>query len=74
MREACEALRLIDQDGMTAEERERLGEPVEQGKEMGRLYRLAMRKAGIWDGVPVEYARLQTETPPKNGFNEGWTR
>lgn len=74
MREACEALRLIDGEGMTAEEREKLGEPVEQSKEMGRLYRLAMRKTGIWDGLPLEYARLQTETPPKNGFNEGWTR
>ncbi|RMZ22664.1 hypothetical protein D0859_13305 [Hortaea werneckii] len=76
MASACEALRLIDNHGLTTEERGKLaaeGEPT-GGKEMGRLFRIAMRKDGVWDGVPIEYARIQTETPPREGFNEGWTR
>ncbi|RMY12706.1 hypothetical protein D0868_02413 [Hortaea werneckii] len=74
MASACEALRLIDNHGLTAEERGQLGADGEPGKEMGRLFRIAMRKDGVWDGVPIEYARIQTETPPREGFNEGWTR
>jgi large subunit ribosomal protein L40 len=74
MKDACEALRLIDNHGLTAEDRARLGEPPEEGKEMGRLYRIAMLKNGIWDGVPVEYARIQTDSPPRDGWNHAWTR
>lgn len=74
MQAACEALRLIDQHGLTADERSRLGEPEAEGKEMGRLYRVAMRKDGIWDGVPIEYARIQTDSPSRNGWNHAWTR
>lgn len=74
MANACEALRLIDTHGLTAEERLKLGEGVAPGNQMGRLYRLAMMKTGIWGGLPIEYGRIQTETPPKDGWNHGWTR
>lgn len=75
MHNACEALRLIDDCGLTAEDRVKLGESPEEGKEMGRLYRIAMQKKGIWDGVPIEYARLQTESPGRDGgWNYAWTR
>ncbi|KAF2717082.1 hypothetical protein K431DRAFT_349869 [Polychaeton citri CBS 116435] len=82
MRYACEQLRLIDNNGLTFEERERLGVSHEEasasggtkGKEEGRLYRIAMQKKGIWEGVPIEYARIQTETPARDGWNSSWTR
>nr|POF16578.1 hypothetical protein CFP56_24096 [Quercus suber] len=75
MREACEALRLTDMYGLTTKEREQLDAPMEGGgKDVGRLYRIAMKKDGVWDGVPIEYARLQTETPPREGYNTEWTR
>ena len=74
MNAACEALRLIDNHGMTADERSRLGVEGGDSKEMGRLYRIAMMKNDVWKGVPIEYARIQTETPPRGGWNEGWMR
>ncbi|KAK3067710.1 hypothetical protein LTR53_015253 [Teratosphaeriaceae sp. CCFEE 6253] len=76
MASACEALRLIDSHGLTAEERSRLGEPElsQGGQDVGRLYRIAMRKDGVWKGAPIEYARIQTETPPRDGWNHAWTR
>ncbi|KAL9072864.1 MAG: hypothetical protein Q9157_004944 [Trypethelium eluteriae] len=46
----------------------------EGGKELGRLYRLAMEKKGIWQGVPIEYARIQTDTPGREGWDHGWKR
>lgn len=74
MASACEALRLIDNQGLTAEERLKLGEGEAEGNQMGKLYRIAMQKKGIWDGVPIEYARIQTDTPAKDGWNHAWTR
>jgi large subunit ribosomal protein L40 len=74
MAAACEALRLIDNHGLTAEERLRLGAGESEGSQMGKLFRIAMQKKGIWDGVPIEYARIQTDTPPREGWNHGWTR
>jgi large subunit ribosomal protein L40 len=74
MATACEALRLIDNRGLTAAERLELGEPEAEGQQIGKLYRVAMQKKGIWDGVPIEYARIQTDTPPKDGWNHSWTR
>ena len=71
---ANEALRHIDDRGLSAADRVKLGEPPAEGKETGRLFRIAMRKDGVWDGVPIEYARLQTETPGREGWNHGWTR
>ena len=47
---------------------------AERQKEVGRLYRTAMLKTGVWEGVPIEYARAQTETPPRNGWDHAWTR
>lgn len=65
MREACEALRLMDERGMAGQE---------GGKDVGRLYRIAMEKKGIWDNVPIEYARIQMEYPSREGWNHDWTR
>ena len=69
MRDACEELRLACGDG-------------------GRLYRQAIHKKGLYGGltaetqdeglgnggIPLEYARVQTEGPPTGGFNENWKR
>jgi len=61
MHAACEELRTMDPPGT---------------KDAGRLYRIAMEKKGIYghDGVPIEYARWQTDTPGKEPWNHGWTR
>ncbi|KAH8808122.1 hypothetical protein F5884DRAFT_791118 [Xylogone sp. PMI_703] len=61
MSDACEELRLLDPPGT---------------KDAGRLYRIAMEKKGIFGhgGVPIEYARHQTETPGKVAWNHAWTR
>jgi large subunit ribosomal protein L40 len=62
MRRACGQLRLIGSDGMPG------------GPDEGKLYRIAMEKRGVWQGVPIEYARLQTEWPSRDGWNHEWTR
>ena len=62
MRAACEALRTMGDDGMPG------------GVNEGRLYRNAMLKHGVWQGVPIEYARTQTEWPSKEGWNHEWKR
>jgi large subunit ribosomal protein L40 len=61
MHSACEELRNFDPPGQ---------------KDAGRLYRIAMEKKGIFKhgGVPIEYARAQTETPAREAWNHGWTR
>ena len=43
-------------------------------KDVGRLYRIAMEKKGIFQGVPIEYARIQTDTPPRSGWDHEWKR
>lgn len=62
MNNACEELRLIGENGLPG------------GKDEGRLFRIAMRKEGTWQGAPIEYARMQTEWPSRDGWNHGWTR
>lgn len=62
MRKACEELRLIGSNGLPG------------GKDEGRLFRTAMMKKGVWQGMPIEYARIQTEWPSKDGWNHAWTR
>lgn len=59
MRAACEALRLTDGPGTRPE---------------GYLYRVAMEKKGVYGlhGVPIEYARAQTDTPAKTPWNHDW--
>ncbi|GAB7350573.1 hypothetical protein MBLNU459_g1149t1 [Dothideomycetes sp. NU459] len=75
MRDACEALRLMDGHGMVVAGGGGGGEAAAQAsKDVGRLYRIAMEKKGIWDGVPIEYARIQTEGPSRDGWNHAWTR
>ena len=65
MHHACEALRDTDESGLTT---------AEGGKNVGRLYRTAMLKMGVWNGIPIEYARPQTDTPGREGWNHGWKR
>ncbi|EAT84345.1 hypothetical protein HBH56_043020 [Parastagonospora nodorum] len=80
MRAACEHLRLMDSHGNRVDESKAGGQGPdpgtigEGGKDVGRLYRSAMIKRGIWGSVPVEYARLQTDYPGREGWNHGWTR
>lgn len=52
--------------GAREQEMEELRSAAGRQKEVGRLYRIAMMKGGVWDGVPIEYARGQTETPPRS--------
>lgn len=61
MHSACEELRILDAPG---------------AKDAGRLYRIAMEKKGIFrhGGIPIEYARMQTDTPGAEAWNHGWTR
>jgi len=61
MFEACEELRKTSGPGTRAE---------------GYLYRVAMEKKGVYGprGIPIEYARLQTETPAREAWNHSWTR
>lgn len=42
----------------------------------GYLYRVAMEKKGVYgtDAVPIEYARLQTDSPAKKAWDHGWKR
>ncbi len=56
---ACEALRLTSGPGTRGE---------------GYLYRVAMEKKGVYglEGVPIEYARAQTETPATVAWNHDW--
>lgn len=50
MHRACEALRTMDAPG---------------SKDAGRLYRIALEKGNLYThaGIPIEYARAQTDTP-----------
>lgn len=61
MHSAMEDLRLLDAAGQ---------------KEAGRLYRVALEKKGIFgkDGIPIEYARAQTDTPAREPWNHSWKR
>lgn len=45
-------------------------------KSEGYLYRVAMEKKGVWglNGVPIEYARLQTDYPAEKPWNHDWKR
>ena len=70
MREACEALRLMDGNGNSVDQDSALA----QSKQVGRLYRIAMLKNDVWKGIPIEYGRIQTDSPPTDGWNHQWTR
>ncbi|KAF1813030.1 hypothetical protein P152DRAFT_473552 [Eremomyces bilateralis CBS 781.70] len=90
MRDACEELRhmdelgnraplsdatpgVIEDEGGEAETREQVrARPT--GKEVGRLYRKAMKKQDVWKGFPIEYARPLTDYPSRDGWNIGWKR
>jgi large subunit ribosomal protein L40 len=47
-----------------------------EGTQSSRLYRIAQEKKGVFrpGGVPIEYARAQTETPGAEAWNHAWTR
>ncbi|KAM5435255.1 hypothetical protein MferCBS31731_006397 [Microsporum ferrugineum] len=39
----------------------------------GKLFRTSMNKKGVFsDGIPIEYGRLQTESPSKDGWDYSW--
>lgn len=41
----------------------------------GKLFRLAMIKTGVFTrGPPIEYGRLQTESPSREGWNYEYVR
>ncbi|EEH44266.1 uncharacterized protein PADG_00555 [Paracoccidioides brasiliensis Pb18] len=41
----------------------------------GRLFRISMNKKGVFtDQIPIEYGRMQTEGPSKEGWNYDWKR
>lgn len=69
----------MDGHGNKVDESEAGGQGPDPGtigrnKDVGRLYRSAMNKTMVWGSVPVEYARLQTDFPGREGWNHGWTR
>jgi large subunit ribosomal protein L40 len=66
MRDACEELRLIGEDGLTVAE-------GGSGKGEGRLLRVAIAQPRE-RLAPIEYARALTDWPSKEGWNHGWTR
>ncbi|CAN9174503.1 unnamed protein product [Alternaria alternata] len=80
MRSACEHLRLMDNNGNLVKQDEAGGQGADpsrlgsKGREVGRLYRSAMLKRGVWGSVPVEYGRVQTDFPPREGWNHAWVR
>jgi large subunit ribosomal protein L40 len=59
MSRACEELRLTAGPGTRPE---------------GYLFRVAMEKKGVYglNGVPIEYARAQTDTPARVAWNHDW--
>ncbi|KAL2189348.1 hypothetical protein L209DRAFT_749086 [Thermothelomyces heterothallicus CBS 203.75] len=61
MSRACEELRLTSGPGT---------------RDQGYLYRVAMEKKGVYglNGIPIEYARAQTETPARVAWNHDWKR
>jgi large subunit ribosomal protein L40 len=41
----------------------------------GKLFRISMNKRGVYrDMFPIEYGRMQTEGPGKEGWNHEWKR
>ena len=79
MRTACEALRLIGEDGLSVAPDAPVPRAVAASKELtttglrmaaegqrevGRLYRIAMEKKGIWNGVPI--CLLYTSPSPRD--------
>ncbi|OJD19455.1 hypothetical protein AJ78_00629 [Emergomyces pasteurianus Ep9510] len=41
----------------------------------GKLFRISMNKKGVFtDQIPIEYGRMQTEGPSKEGWNYDWKR
>ena len=75
-REAGEVERARMQAGMynACEELRKTVGPGDRGE--GYLYRVAMEKKGVWgkNGVPIEYARYQTEYAGATPWNHEWTR
>ena len=61
MSDACEELRKTSGPGLRDE---------------GYLYRVAMEKKGVYGprGIPIEYSRLQTDTPAREAWNHEWVR
>lgn len=85
MRAACEELRLL---GIAQQEKKvgLIGQKAgtvevgadkdgnQQDVDVGRLYRVAMVKRGVWGEVPREYGRTMVDWPGKKGWDTAWTR
>lgn len=61
MHNACEELRITEGPGLNGE---------------GYLYRVAMEKKGLYNlgAIPIELAKMQTETPARVAWNHDWKR
>lgn len=61
MHNACEELRTTEGPGLNSE---------------GYLFRVAMEKKGLYshNAIPIEYARLQTDTPARTAWDHDWKR
>ncbi|KAH8695346.1 hypothetical protein BGW36DRAFT_382516 [Talaromyces proteolyticus] len=45
------------------------------GEQGSKLFRVSMNKRGVFtDLFPLEYSRLQTESPPRDGWNHDWKK
>jgi large subunit ribosomal protein L40 len=45
------------------------------GERGARLFRVSMNKSGVFtDLFPIEYARLQTDSPSREGWNYEWKK
>jgi large subunit ribosomal protein L40 len=64
MRAACERLRVLGDDGVTN------GKGAAGGA--SRLFKQSIEKTGIWQGVPIESARIMKDYPSKEGWNHEW--
>ena len=67
-----ELLRMQQGIEMALEELRRTAGPGTRTQ--GYLYRLATMKTKVWglDAIPIEYARMQTETPARLAWDHGW--
>ncbi|KAI9675815.1 MAG: hypothetical protein M1829_003240 [Trizodia sp. TS-e1964] len=80
IRAACEELRLLGNPSAAGGSKASPGTTVHDANgtviDGARLYRVAMLKKGVFrpGGIPLEYARLQTDGPPRAGWNHEWKR
>ena len=74
MRDACEELRIGVGDGGRLYRQAMVKKGVYGGVATHKGEGEGLVERGREGGVPVEYARAQTEGPSREGWNEGWMR